>query len=91
MSEQNQSEQNQSEQNPSKDVADWVTGDEPATGPQLSYLHTLAREASEEVPPDLTKAEASRMIDRLQQASPRTGGSPDAPGKGPDASDETGR
>ncbi|MDN3293206.1 DUF3072 domain-containing protein [Streptomyces ficellus] len=71
-----------SEENPSKDVEDWVTGDEPATGPQLSYLHTLAREAGEEVPPDLTKAEASRMIDRLQQASPRTG-RPGASGGGP--------
>ncbi|MET9801581.1 DUF3072 domain-containing protein [Streptomyces sp. NPDC006368] len=63
-----------SEPNPSKDVEDWATGDEPATGPQLSYLRTLAREAGEDVPQDLTKAEASKMIDRLQQASPRTGG-----------------
>ena len=28
-----------------KDPADWVTGDEPMTGPQESYVHTLAREA----------------------------------------------
>ncbi|MGW0466279.1 DUF3072 domain-containing protein [Streptomyces sp. NPDC003027] len=61
-------------QDPSKDVENWVTGDEPATGPQLSYLRTLAREAGEDVPPELTKAEASKMIDRLQQASPRTAG-----------------
>ncbi|MEU6060858.1 DUF3072 domain-containing protein [Streptomyces sp. NPDC047097] len=61
-------------QDPNKDVDDWVTGGEPATGPQLSYLHTLAREAGEELPSDLTKAQASQMIDRLQQASPRTGG-----------------
>ncbi|URN14163.1 DUF3072 domain-containing protein [Streptomyces radiopugnans] len=33
------------EQNPDKDVEDWATGEEPATGPQLSYLRTLAREA----------------------------------------------
>ncbi|MFE5260587.1 DUF3072 domain-containing protein [Streptomyces coelicoflavus] len=57
---------------PTKDVQDWATGEEPATDPQLSYLQTLAREAGEEVPADLTKADASRMIDRLQQVSPRT-------------------
>jgi hypothetical protein len=50
-------------QNAEKDPADWVTGDEPATGPQKSYLQTLAREAGEEVPDDLTKADASRKID----------------------------
>ncbi|MCS0605545.1 DUF3072 domain-containing protein [Streptomyces sp. LP11] len=71
-----------SEANPSKDVRDWATGDEPATGPQLSYLRTLAREAGEEVPESLTKADASRMIDRLQQASPRTSGTP-----GPESGD----
>lgn len=49
-----------------KDPSDWVTGDEPMTGPQDSYLHTLAREAGEEVPEGLTKAQASEMIDRLQ-------------------------
>jgi hypothetical protein len=41
------------------------------TGPQRSYLHTLAREAGEDVPDDLTKAQASEMIDRLQQATGR--------------------
>ncbi|MGW7453315.1 DUF3072 domain-containing protein [Streptomyces sp. NPDC054787] len=71
-----------SEQNPNKDVEEWVTGDEPATGPQLSYLRTLARETSEEVPADLTKAEASKMIDRLREASPRTGGPADTGGEG---------
>ena len=49
-----------------KDPADWVTGDEPATGAQKSYLETLARQSDEEVPEDLTKAEASQKIDELK-------------------------
>ncbi len=57
--------------NAEKDPEDWTTGDEPMTGPQQSYLHTLAREAGEEVPDDLTKAQASEMIDRLQQTTGR--------------------
>ena len=57
--------------NAEKDPADWTTGDEPMTGPQRSYLHTLAQEAKEEVPDDLTKAQASEMIDRLQQTTGR--------------------
>ena len=56
---------------PEKDVEDWVTGDEPMTGPQRSYLETLAREAGEEVPGDLTKADASRRIDELQERTGR--------------------
>ncbi len=55
----------------SKDPADWVTGDEPITGPQRSYLDTLARQAGEELPGNLTKAEASQHIERLQQATGR--------------------
>ena len=54
-----------------KDPSDWVTGDEPATGPQKSYLNTLAREAGEEVPDDLSKADASRKIDELQEETGR--------------------
>ena len=50
----------------SKDPSEWVTGDEPITGPQASYLDTLAREAGEEISADLTKAEASQHIDRLR-------------------------
>jgi hypothetical protein len=55
----------------SKDPSEWVTGDEPMTGPQKSYLDTLARQAGEELPADLTKAEASEHIERLQQATGR--------------------
>jgi hypothetical protein len=51
---------------PEKDPADWVTGDEPATGAQKSYLETLTRQSDEDVPDDLTKAEASQRIDELK-------------------------
>jgi 3-methyladenine DNA glycosylase/8-oxoguanine DNA glycosylase len=58
--------------NPAKDPKDWVTGDEPMTGPQKSYLQTLAREAGREVDLDaLSKADASRLIDELQAVSGR--------------------
>ncbi|MDX2358541.1 DUF3072 domain-containing protein [Dietzia sp. PP-33] len=56
-----------------RDPDDWVTGDEPMTAAQKSYLDTLAREAGEELPATLTKAEASEHIDRLQKGNPRTG------------------
>ena len=54
-----------------KDPEEWVTGDEPMTGAQRSYLDTLAREAGEQLSPDLTKAEASEHIDRLQEKTGR--------------------
>jgi hypothetical protein len=54
-----------------KDPSDWVTGDEPATGAQKSYLNTLARQAGEDVPEDITKADASRKIDELQDETGR--------------------
>ena len=54
-----------------KDPADWVTGDEPATGAQRSYLTTLAHEAGREVPDELSKADASQLIDELRQQSDR--------------------
>jgi hypothetical protein len=59
------------QENAEKDRTDWVTGDEPTTGPQRSYLNTLAQEAGEEVPDDLTKADASELIDRLQNQTGR--------------------
>jgi hypothetical protein len=54
-----------------KDPDNWVTGDEPLTGAQRSYLHTLAEEAGEQVDDDLTKAEASKLIDELQERTGR--------------------
>lgn len=54
-----------------KDPSDWVTGDEPMTAAQRSYLDTLAREAGEEVPANLTKAQASVEIERLQRQTGR--------------------
>ena len=61
---------------PAKDPDDWTTGDEPMTGPQKSYLRTLAREAGRDVDLDgITKADASRLIDELQATSGR--GAPD--------------
>jgi hypothetical protein len=57
--------------NPAKDPEEWVTGDEPMTGPQASYLSTLAHEAGEDLPNDLTKAEASKRIDELQDRTGR--------------------
>jgi hypothetical protein len=57
-----------------KDPEDWTTGDEPMTGPQRSYLQTLAQQAGIEPPPDtLSKAEASMRIDELQQRTGRGG------------------
>jgi hypothetical protein len=58
-------------ENAAKDPDDWVTGDEQMTGPQASYLKTLAREAGEEFDPELSKAEASKKIDELQHETGR--------------------
>jgi len=49
-----------------KDPSDWVSGGDPITESQKSYLDTLARQAGEELPADMTKAEASQHIDRLR-------------------------
>jgi hypothetical protein len=54
-----------------KDPEEWVTGGQPMTAAQRSYLDTLAREAGEQLSPDLTKAEASEHIDRLQATTGR--------------------
>jgi hypothetical protein len=57
--------------NPEKPPEQWVTGQEPMTGPQISYLRTLCREAGEEFDENLTKAEASKKIDELQAKTGR--------------------
>jgi hypothetical protein len=57
--------------NKKKDPDDWTTGEEPMTGAQRSYMHTLAEEAHEEVRDDLTKAAASKKIDELQEKTGR--------------------
>jgi hypothetical protein len=54
-----------------KDPSNWVTGDEPITAAQKSYLDTLAREAGEELSANMTKAEASEHIERLQEKTGR--------------------
>ncbi len=57
--------------NAEKDPDDWTTGDEPMTGAQASYLKTLSEEAGEDFDPDLSKADASKRIDALQQKTGR--------------------
>jgi hypothetical protein len=52
-----------------KDQQDWVTGDEPMTGAQESYLKTLSEQVHdpEAFDPSLDKAEASERIDDLKR------------------------
>lgn len=57
--------------NPEKNPDDWTTGDEPMTGPQRSYLKTLSQEARVEFDDTLTKAEASKTIEALQEQTGR--------------------
>jgi uncharacterized damage-inducible protein DinB len=57
--------------NAEKNPDDWTTGDEPMTGAQASYLKTLSEEAGEAFDDGLTKADASKRIDALQEATGR--------------------
>lgn len=57
--------------NAEKDADDWTTGDEAMTGAQASYLKTLSEEAGEAFDDGLTKAEASKRIDALQEKTGR--------------------
>lgn len=54
-----------------KDPQDWVTGDEPMTASQRSYLKTLCEEAHEPMDETLTKAAAAQRIDELQHKTGR--------------------
>ena len=54
-----------------KDPDEWKTGDEPMTPAQRSYLETLSRDSGEQFDENLTKAEASKLIDELRDKSPR--------------------
>ena len=57
--------------NVEKDPNEWVTGDEPMTGAQKSYLKTLSDQAGEEFDESLNKADASKRIDELQDKTGR--------------------
>ncbi|TKD50517.1 DUF3072 domain-containing protein [Sphingomonas baiyangensis] len=57
--------------NAEKDPDDWTTGDEPMTGAQASYLKTLSEEAGVEMQEGLSKADASKAIDALQEKTGR--------------------
>ena len=59
------------ESNAEKDPSDWVTGDEPMTGAQASYLKTLCEETGHDFDESLSKADASKLIDELKNQSPR--------------------
>jgi hypothetical protein len=61
----------QDQSNMVKDPDEWTTGDQPMTGAQRSYLKTLSEEAKEPFEDGLTKAEASKRIDELQQRTGR--------------------
>ena len=54
-----------------KNPDEWKTGNEEITGAQRSYLKTLSDEAGEEPQEDLTKAEASKKIEELQEKTGR--------------------
>ena len=55
--------------NTQKNPDDWVSGDDPMTGAQASYLKTLCEQAG--IPnvyrDNLSKAEASKLIDEMRE------------------------
>jgi len=54
--------------NAEKDPDVWVSGEDPMTAAQASYLKTLSEQAADDqaYAEDLTKAEASKRIDALR-------------------------
>lgn len=53
--------------NTEKTPDQWVSGDDPMTGAQASYIATLSEEAHQKLPDaKLSKAEASQLIDELK-------------------------
>jgi len=66
-----QQKNNEEQTNAIKNPDEWTTGEEQMTGAQRSYLKTLSDEAGEEADEELTKAEASKKIDELQQKTGR--------------------
>jgi hypothetical protein len=55
--------------NAKKDPDEWLSGDDPMTGAQASYLKTLCEQAGtpEAFKDNLTKANASKMIDEMRE------------------------
>jgi hypothetical protein len=55
--------------NTQKNPDEWVSGDDPMTGAQASYLKTLCEQAGtpELFDDNLTKAEASKLIDEMRE------------------------
>ena len=55
--------------NAKKDPDEWLSGNDPMTGAQASYLKTLCEQAGmpELFNDNLTKAEASKLIDEMRQ------------------------
>lgn len=62
---------NKSYSDAEKDPDEWVTGAEPMTVAQKSYLKTLSDEAGEEFDENLSKAAASKRIEELQKKTGR--------------------
>ena len=59
----------ESTDNTRKDPDEWVSGDDPMTGAQASYLKTLCEQAGtpDAYNDNLNKAEASKLIDEMRE------------------------